>query len=337
MGTNTGCKTAYFATFSNQCTLRNGGTAGQVVFADENGMNRSDTQENGPGASASVNEDNTWHNSTDFAPAIYYTVPGATAPGTYYIIIAVKDCNIYMNPSCCSNIDNQACISFTVTNASPTPTSTITLTSTCTATPTISNTYTISPTYSASPTFSSTSTVTPSNTPSPLASATNTSTVTPTSSDTPTFTSTRTSTPTSTASPTPSITPSPSMTSTPLMILGKSSNKAAVTFGDTITFCINYRNDSGNTVNMTVWDTVPAYTTYEGADSGGTPSAGMVIWTLSNVLSNQSGQVCFWVKVTGYPFLPSLNERHFASIKAEPWRPAFALMLKREEGLASLQ
>jgi hypothetical protein len=35
--------------------------------------------------------------------------------------------------------------------------------------------------------------------------------------------------------------------------------------------------------------------------------------------------------------LPSLQGRHFASVKAEPWRPAFALMLKREEGFASLQ
>jgi hypothetical protein len=35
--------------------------------------------------------------------------------------------------------------------------------------------------------------------------------------------------------------------------------------------------------------------------------------------------------------LPSLQQRHFASAKADPWRPAFALLLKRQEGYPSLE
>ena len=187
MGTNTGCKTACFATFSNQSTLRNGGTTGQVIFYDENGVNRSDTQENGPGASSTVSENNAWHNSTDFTSAIYYTVPAATTPGTYYLIIAVRDCNIYMNPGCCSNIDNQASVAITV-GAAGSATNTPAATN-----PTYTNTPVATKSFTNSPTYTKTAVITTTNTPLPSSTRTNT----------PVSTTTNTPAPTATNSPVP--------------------------------------------------------------------------------------------------------------------------------------
>lgn len=287
------------------------------------------------------------------------TVPPAFT-GTLYVIVNGRDDSFQIynwgsdTPSVQLIVPVSACPPGTLTNT-PTPTNspTITVTSTITITPTISSTYSASPTYSdtptaspsfsssptysASPTMSNTPTPSCTNTPSPLASATDTATITRTFTATRTPTGTFTVTPTSSQTPTCTVTPSPSTTSTPLMVLGKSSNKASVTFGDTITFCINYLNDSANTVNLTVWDTVPASLTFAGADSGGSYSPPLVVWTLSNVASNGSGQVCFWGKVTAYPLLPGLQQRHFAGARSDPWRPAFALWLKPEEGYPSLE
>lgn len=270
-------------------------------------------------------------------------MPG-TFTGTLYIIVDASDDSYQIYNWGGSGYQAQqyisvsACPLGTLTNT-PTPTNSPTIT----VTSTITTTSTISSTYSASPTFSDTPTITPSNTPSPLASATSTFTITntssctrtPTNTSTITITSTQTATPTQTSTPTTSSTPS--MTSTPLMALGKSSNKSSVTFGDTITFCINYLNDSSNAVAMTVWDTVPAALTFLGADTSGSYAPPLVIWNIGTVNPGASGQVCFWGKVTSYPFLPSLQQRHFASAKADPWRPAFALLLKRQEGYPSLE
>lgn len=193
---------------------------------------------------------------------------------------------------------------------SPTDTPTITVS------PTQTSTFSISPTFSISSTFSA----------SPTPSPTRTSTGTPSSTRTitPTFTVTGTFTPSSTC--------------TPLMSLVKSANVSTAIFGSTITFTLAYSNDSAGAVNITITDSVPATLTFVGADNGGTYSAGVVTWTISNVPSYGTGTVNMWGRVSGYPMLPGYKGRHFAiSTPADPWRPAFAFCLRPEEGYPRLE
>jgi len=119
MGTNTGCKTAYFAGISNQSTLQNDGTAGQLLLVSEAGMDVVNNSVNG-GRTSQCNGDNNWHNNTDAScgmepggAPIYMTVPTTwTTPGTYYALVAVRSCNLYANPGLA--IDTQASVPFTL-------------------------------------------------------------------------------------------------------------------------------------------------------------------------------------------------------------------------------
>jgi hypothetical protein len=166
LGNNSGCKTAYFAALSNQCAIQAAGTAGQAILVNEIGINIPCciSQVNG-GRMSQCNGDSTWHNSTDAScgmepggAPIYMTVPGGWAPGTYYAIVAARQCNIYANPMV--NMDTQICVPFTVAA----PTFTVTATSTVTVTPTITETVTQTP-VAAPPTTTSTPTAIPVGTP----------------------------------------------------------------------------------------------------------------------------------------------------------------------------
>jgi len=122
------------------------------------------------------------------------------------------------------------------------------------------------------------------------------------------------------------------------MALSKSANVSTAVFGSTITFTLAYTNDSAAMVNITITDSVPATLTFMGADKGGSYSAGVVTWTISNVPSYGTGTVNMWGTVSGYPMLPGYRGRQFAiSTSADPWRPAFAYYLRPEEGLPSLE
>jgi len=127
---------------------------------------------------------------------------------------------------------------------------------------------------------------------------------------------TATVTPTYTASPTPSITPSVTITLTPqatftvtpLMQLTKTSNVAVATIGDTVTYCLNWKNDATAAEVMLIWDTVPAYLTYLGCNSGCSVAGTLVSWNLGSQASGASGQVCFWGTVNSYPYLPRWDQ-----------------------------
>ena len=161
--------------------------------------------------------------------------------------------------------------------------------------PTITPTWTVTPTSTATPLNSSTPTVTPTFTATPLNSS---PTVTPTSTATPLN------------SPTPTVTPQ--------MALTKTSNVASATLGDTLTYCISYKNDSSGTVTMSVWDTVNSLLSYLGCNTGCSKSGSLVLWSIPGVASGASGTVCFWGTVNGYPSLPGTGER-LALLGPLPW------------------
>jgi uncharacterized repeat protein (TIGR01451 family) len=127
----------------------------------------------------------------------------------------------------------------------------------------------------------------------------------PTVSPTPSPTGTPTRTPTNTPSPTASVTatPTPTPSVTPQMALTKTSNVMTATIGDTITFCINWENDSGATNTINVWDSVPSTLSYMSCSNACSQSGGVVSWSFSTG-AHTSGTVCFWGTVNGYPWWP---------------------------------
>lgn len=131
--------------------------------------------------------------------------------------------------------------------------------------------------------------VTPSPTPTPSVSPSPTGTASASPTATPGLTQTATAAPSATTSPTPG------------MALIKTSNVSVATIGDTLTFCIAYKNDSSGTVTMSVWDTISADLTYAGCNGGCVRSAGLVQWSIPGVTSGATGAVCFWGVVSGYP------------------------------------
>jgi uncharacterized repeat protein (TIGR01451 family) len=121
----------------------------------------------------------------------------------------------------------------------------------------------------------------------------------------PSATPSQTGTRTSTATPSPSPTPTPSMT--PQMALTKTSSVLTATIGDTITFCIQWQNDSSATNTINVWDTVPTALAYASCSNACAQSGGVVSWSFS-ALAHSAGNVCFWGVVAGYPLGPLTRE-----------------------------
>ncbi len=106
-GTNTGCKLAYFAALSNKCYMQNAGTAGQAILVNEAGINIAccNAQVNS-GRASQCNGDSAWHNNTDAScgmeaggASIYMTVPSYWVTGYYYVLVGVRECNVYVNPA----------------------------------------------------------------------------------------------------------------------------------------------------------------------------------------------------------------------------------------------
>jgi len=87
----------------------------------------------------------------------------------------------------------------------------------------------------------------------------------------------------------------------------KSVSVTEAVFGDTITFCITYTNNEDCAITFDIWDTLPSVTTYVGCDPSCTWDDPVVSWTVTNLAAGAAGKVCFWVEITGYPYLNEKN------------------------------
>lgn len=324
-GDNGGCKVAYMAALSNQCAFQNGGTAGQSILVSESGMDVLNNNVGG-GRTSQCNGDSAWHNNTDTpcgmeaagAP-VYMTVPGGWAPGTYYAIVAVKNCNIYANPGL--SLEAQACISFTVTGAaSPTPTgvqnraNSDANTTNAVAfivfspTPTISKTITVSPTATYTMTQTATASITTSLT----------WTLTPTL----TWTLSVTLTPTLTYTPTPPL----------VIVLTKTIDRHIYSLGDQVNYCLVYTNNGTANANFTVWDTIPLVTDFVSCTNGCSqviygPYV-VLVWNITGLGVGQSNQVCFVVQVNRLPYLQ--NGKEYFALFDEKKYPEYSYLMKED-------
>lgn len=137
-----------------------------------------------------------------------------------------------------------------------------------------------------------TATHSPTNTDSPTPTWTGTVTYSPTITPTPTWTSTFT------WSPTPSPTPTPH----PDLQLTKEVSSNFVSVGQTFTYSIIYQNiGNENAIQTSIWDTLPAGTSFVSASGLSTMVGNMVVWDLST-LTIQPGQVgSIWINVMTLP------------------------------------
>ncbi len=173
--------------------------------------------------------------------------------------------------------------------------------------------------YFGSPTI--VSTVNMQNLCSPTFTRTRTSTFTPV------YTYTRTPTPggpsptfTRTQTFTPTFSPTPTFTMSTLLIeLTKTINTNVAMLGDTITYCLNYRNAGSSAASFRIWDTIPSVTDFVGGDSGymTVPSGSdtIVYWDITNVPAGGTGQRCFWVRVARLPYFMPVQYNIFALLK----------------------
>ena len=210
-----------------------------------------------------------WYFTEGFPAA---TTAGASCYDLWFRLITWDTfgiCNVWYNNSQVNYKGTPVAYSTVVLRCpSATPTPTITRTSTPTYTRTLTLTYTITRTYTPS-------------------------------GSSPTFTRTPTSTFTRT--------PTPTFTVPPLSIeLTKTINTNVAMLGDTITYCLNYRNAGSTAVSFRIWDTVPGVTDFVGCDNScSTTTIGgytIVYWDLTNVPAGGTGQRCFWVRVARLPF-----------------------------------
>jgi len=170
VGTNTGCKDAILGALSNNSAIQADGTAGQTVLISESGTNVANGAVSG-GMISSVNGNNASMPSTNFnsGAALYMTVPAGWAAGTYYAIIVINVCNIYLNPNLSGGTGYS--VAFTVSANTPTYTPTATYTPTPLA---ATKTYFVTQTYNATQTMIAAATQTataptPTQTATPLA------------------------------------------------------------------------------------------------------------------------------------------------------------------------
>ncbi len=89
----------------------------------------------------------------------------------------------------------------------------------------------------------------------------------------------------------------------PVLNLSKSASSTFAYLGDTITYCLTYTNSSSSDRDTNIWDTVPANTLYLGCSGGCDLVGGTIVHWFLTVGAGYSGTLCFWVKVTGYPFI----------------------------------
>ena len=88
------------------------------------------------------------------------------------------------------------------------------------------------------------------------------------------------------------------------MELTKSASVYSVTIGDTITYSINWTNDSNATVTINIWDTISSAITYQGCDNACSVAGSVVSWSLAGKTAGSWGIVKFWGVVSAYPWLP---------------------------------
>jgi len=70
--------------------------------------------------------------------------------------------------------------------------------------------------------------------------------------------------------------------------------------GDTVTFCINWTNDSSSTRTRTFTDNLLPEFTYVGGQAG-CGAAGQLVTCSFSTNANTSGSKCFWVVVNSPP------------------------------------
>lgn len=112
---------------------------------------------------------------------------------------------------------------------------------------------------------------------------------------------------------------------TPGLLVHKSADVTYAYIGDTITYCLTYTNSTTSDMDTDIWDTVPANTLYLGCTNGCdivVDGGNNIVHWFTTVGAGYSGTVCFWVKVTGYPYFPagkeyiaSLRQREMESFK----------------------
>jgi uncharacterized repeat protein (TIGR01451 family) len=93
-------------------------------------------------------------------------------------------------------------------------------------------------------------------------------------------------------------------TPTPSMPLVKTINVPSANVGDTVTYCLNWTNNSSAVQSFSVWDTVSPYITYMGCISGCAQSGNVLSWNVVSAASGATGTFCFWGTVNAYPMLP---------------------------------
>jgi hypothetical protein len=111
-------------------------------------------------------------------------------------------------------------------------------------------------------------------------------------------------TPTPTATMTSTATPTATPSITPAMPLLKTVNVSAAILGDTVTFCINWTNDSTSVRTFNVWDSISTYISYLGCISGCAKTGQVVSWTVTSANPGDTGTFCFWGTLNGFPWLP---------------------------------
>jgi uncharacterized repeat protein (TIGR01451 family) len=107
--------------------------------------------------------------------------------------------------------------------------------------------------------------------------------------------------PTPTPTVTPTVTPVLTATPTPRMALLKTVNVSQAVLGDTITYCLDWSNDSSAPQTIVFWDTLDPVLTYLGGSPAPSQSGQTLTWNLGPQAPGNAGQACFWVRVDAYP------------------------------------
>ncbi|MFZ2423183.1 MAG: hypothetical protein WA029_18775, partial [Anaerolineae bacterium] len=150
-------------------------------------------------------------------------------------------------------------------------------------------------------------TPTPTATPTRTPTGTRTPTATPTVTRTPTLTPTLTPTPTATATPTATFTATPTATATPtpdLALRLTGSRSGSISWGDEITYTIEYQVGDVPVENVIISNTLPILPAgaWEIVDLGGGELIGNAVhWNLSALAAQQTGSVSYRIRLPAAP------------------------------------
>ena len=80
--------------------------------------------------------------------------------------------------------------------------------------------------------------------------------------------------------------------------ISKQVDKTSAASGETLTYTINYSNNTaGEVTNAKIEDPIPLGTTFVSAVNGGTSDGSKVIWNLGTIVAGESGTVTFQVRI----------------------------------------